>query len=165
MTQTPKEEIAELTWWIKNNPGKFDGVSEKTQRIKHLVMENPNLDPIQNNCKYGYVLPDRCRYTAHLGCDCGAYPPIKPPVTSEIINTEFPRLMDIPEEIMDVFDGPEQECYPLTSEEQLSLLKSLEEVEANLNDGYVGGMTEYWNRRREHLLKELQEVQMRDWNL
>lgn len=35
-----------------------------------------NLDPIQNNCKYGWVLPDRCRYNARLGCDCGAYPPI-----------------------------------------------------------------------------------------
>jgi len=34
------------------------------------------LDPIQNNCVHGYVLPDRCRYTRHLGCDCGAYPPI-----------------------------------------------------------------------------------------
>lgn len=36
-----------------------------------------NLDPIQNNCKYGYVLPDRCRYNSRTGCDCGAYPPIK----------------------------------------------------------------------------------------
>lgn len=35
------------------------------------------LDPIQNNCTYGYVLPDRCQYMAHLGCDCGAYPPLK----------------------------------------------------------------------------------------
>lgn len=35
---------------------------------------NPNLDPIQNNCKYGFVLPDRCRYNPRLGCDCGAYP-------------------------------------------------------------------------------------------
>lgn len=35
-----------------------------------------SLCKIQNNCKYGYVLPDRCRYTRHLGCDCGAYPPI-----------------------------------------------------------------------------------------
>lgn len=32
---------------------------------------------IQDNCTYGYVLPDRCRYTAHLGCNCGAYPPLK----------------------------------------------------------------------------------------
>lgn len=35
---------------------------------------NPNLDPIQNNCKYGWVLPDRCRYNPRLGCECGAYP-------------------------------------------------------------------------------------------
>lgn len=35
---------------------------------------DPNLDPIQNNCKYGWVLPDRCRYNPLLGCDCGAYP-------------------------------------------------------------------------------------------
>ena len=41
------------------------------------------LDPIQNNCVYGYVLPDRCRYMRHLGCDCGAYPPIKEPVKPE----------------------------------------------------------------------------------
>lgn len=33
------------------------------------------LDPIQDKCVHGYVLPDRCRYTRHLGCDCGAYPP------------------------------------------------------------------------------------------
>lgn len=32
------------------------------------------LDPIQNNCHYGYVLPDRCRYMRHKGCPCGAYP-------------------------------------------------------------------------------------------
>lgn len=31
------------------------------------------VDPIQNNCKYGWVLPDRCRYNPRLGCDCGAY--------------------------------------------------------------------------------------------
>lgn len=36
------------------------------------------MDPIQNNCKYGYVLPDRCRYNSITGCDCGAYPPLKP---------------------------------------------------------------------------------------
>lgn len=35
------------------------------------------LDPIQNNCHYGYVLPDRCRYWKHKGCPCGAYSPIK----------------------------------------------------------------------------------------
>lgn len=39
-----------------------------------------DLDPIQNNCKYGYVLPDRCRYIGRNGCDCGAYPPLKEPV-------------------------------------------------------------------------------------
>ncbi len=32
---------------------------------------------IQDNCTHGYVLPDRCRYTAHLGCDCGAYRPLR----------------------------------------------------------------------------------------
>lgn len=31
----------------------------------------------QKNCKYGYVLPDRCRYMAHKGCECGEYPPLK----------------------------------------------------------------------------------------
>lgn len=35
-----------------------------------------NMDPIQNNCKYGYVLPDRCIYIANKGCPCGAYPPL-----------------------------------------------------------------------------------------
>jgi hypothetical protein len=39
-------------------------------------------DTIQDDCKHGYILPDRCRYTRHLGCDCGAYPPIKEPVTN-----------------------------------------------------------------------------------
>ncbi len=43
----------------------------------YFCEKHSNLDPIQNNCKYGYVLPDRCRYTRHLGCACGAYPPIK----------------------------------------------------------------------------------------
>lgn len=38
------------------------------------------LDPIQNKCHYGYVLPDRCRYKRHLGCPCGAYPAIPGPV-------------------------------------------------------------------------------------
>jgi hypothetical protein len=42
-------------------------------------------DTIQDNCKYGYVLPDRRRYTRHLGCDCGAYPAIENPVSSETI--------------------------------------------------------------------------------
>lgn len=37
---------------------------------------NPNLDPIQNNCHYGWVLPYRCRYNPRLGCSCGAYPPL-----------------------------------------------------------------------------------------
>ena len=32
---------------------------------------------LQKNCKYGYVFPDHCRYTRHLGCDCGAYPAIE----------------------------------------------------------------------------------------
>lgn len=41
-----------------------------------LKAAKDNLDPVQDNCKYGFVLPDRCRYTAHLGCDCGAYPPL-----------------------------------------------------------------------------------------
>jgi len=41
-------------------------------------------DPIQDNCVYGYILPDRCRYVRHLGCDCGAYPPIK----EKVDNTE-----------------------------------------------------------------------------
>lgn len=39
--------------------------------------DDPNLDPIQNKCKYGWVLPDRCRYNPRLGCDCGAYPAMK----------------------------------------------------------------------------------------
>ena len=44
---------------------------------KQGLNNNPNLDPIQNNCKYGYVLPDRCRYNSVTGCDCGAYPPLQ----------------------------------------------------------------------------------------
>lgn len=27
----------------------------------------------QDNCKHGWVFPDRCRYNRRLGCDCGAY--------------------------------------------------------------------------------------------
>lgn len=38
---------------------------------------NGNPDATQKNCKYGYVLPDRCRYMAHKGCACGEYPPLK----------------------------------------------------------------------------------------
>lgn len=30
-------------------------------------------NPIQDNCVKAYVLPDRCRYSSTLGCDCGAY--------------------------------------------------------------------------------------------
>jgi len=30
-------------------------------------------DAAQKNCKYGWVLPDRCRYNPRLGCDCGEY--------------------------------------------------------------------------------------------
>lgn len=41
-------------------------------RLKYNL--DPNLDPIQNNCTYGWILPDRCRYNPRLGCDCGAYP-------------------------------------------------------------------------------------------
>lgn len=39
--------------------------------------DNPSECKIQENCKYGYVLPDRCRYNSITGCDCGAYPPIR----------------------------------------------------------------------------------------
>lgn len=38
---------------------------------------NGNPDATQKNCKHGWVLPDRCRYNARLGCDCGEYPPLK----------------------------------------------------------------------------------------
>lgn len=76
---------------------------------------NPNLDPIQNNCKYGYVLPDRCRYMRHKGCVCGAYPPIKrfdtvnAPISELAQRAVHPKAL----EAADVLDGPEQECYPL----------------------------------------------------
>lgn len=39
------------------------------------VIATEYTDPIQNNCKYGYVLPDRCRFMRHKGCECGAYAP------------------------------------------------------------------------------------------
>jgi len=42
--------------------------------VRVVDQELPALDPIQNNCHYGYVLPDRCRYWRHKGCPCGAYP-------------------------------------------------------------------------------------------
>jgi hypothetical protein len=50
-----------------------------SEKSADLTRSPGNLDDkdIQNNCKYGWVLPDRCRYNARLGCDCGAYPPIK----------------------------------------------------------------------------------------
>ena len=38
-------------------------------------LDIPPRNTIQDDCKYGWVLPDRCRYTPRLGCDCGAYPP------------------------------------------------------------------------------------------
>lgn len=50
--------------------------------------QNPNLDPIQNNCKYGYVLPDRCRYMRHKGCPCGAYPADRGNYETRIKNNE-----------------------------------------------------------------------------
>lgn len=43
----------------------------------HREYFNGNPEATQKDCKHGYVLPDRCRYTAHLGCDCGEYPPLK----------------------------------------------------------------------------------------
>jgi len=52
----------------------------KAAKEARAIARNPDLDPIQNNCKYGYVLPDRCRYVGRLGCDCGAYPPLREPV-------------------------------------------------------------------------------------
>lgn len=89
---------------------------------------NPDLDPIQDNCPYGYVLPDRCRYTRHLGCACGAYPPI-PPVTAETINSrKFPRGKIVDRTLR------------------------LKELEGKLKGPYVGGMTEYWERCRDYLL-------------
>lgn len=59
---------------------------------------------------------DCCQYPK---CDCNR------PVTSAVINsTEFPRD------------------------------KRLAEIEANLAEGYVGGMTEYWQRQKDFLLSE-----------
>lgn len=53
----------------------------------------------------GATFKEHCQYPE---CDCDR------PVTSAVINsTEFPRLKNIPEEIMDVLDGPEQECYSI----------------------------------------------------
>lgn len=59
------------------------------------------LDPIQNNCKYGYVLPDRCRYNSITGCDCGAYPPV---------NRLAEEIKEMKQDTMDCLDGPEQEA-------------------------------------------------------
>lgn len=53
-----------------------------------------DLDPIQNNCVYGYVLPDRCRYNSSTGCACGAYPPL---TAEKITSKDFPRLKRIEE--------------------------------------------------------------------
>lgn len=33
------DEIEKLERWIRENPGKFDGVTEKTAMIKHLNFE------------------------------------------------------------------------------------------------------------------------------
>lgn len=57
--------------------------------VRCVSSRERGLDSIQNHCKYGYVLPDRCRYTSHLGCDCGAYPPIKP--VSELSKRDLGR--------------------------------------------------------------------------
>lgn len=42
---------------------------------------------LQNNCKGGWVFPDRCRYNNRLGCDCGAYPPQRDYEINRNINT------------------------------------------------------------------------------
>ncbi len=65
-------------FFVQTSP--VHGLREKDVKKAVQILNDPLLDPIQNNCKYGFVLPDRCRYTRHLGCDCGAYPPIEQPL-------------------------------------------------------------------------------------
>lgn len=45
--------------------------------LSRISTGKPRAEATQRNCKHGWVLPDRCRYTAHLGCDCGEYPPLR----------------------------------------------------------------------------------------
>lgn len=52
----------------------------------------------------------------------------------------------------------------LLSSKDIKVRLQAEEAWLNTNE-YVGGMTEWHQRRREHLLKQLQEAQMREWNL
>lgn len=69
-------EIGEDRQWIRQNPTYIDGVLERERKIKENIIKL-GYDPIQNDCKYGFVFSDRCRYNPRLGCDCGAYPPLK----------------------------------------------------------------------------------------
>jgi hypothetical protein len=61
--------------WAEDHPCWIDGVIENLDaaKIHRFVMEEEGT--IQDECVYGYVLPDRCRYNSITGCDCGAYPP------------------------------------------------------------------------------------------
>lgn len=63
--------------WATEHPCWIDGVLENLDaaKVHRAVMEDEGT--IQNECVYGYVLPDRCRYNSITGCDCGAYPPVK----------------------------------------------------------------------------------------
>lgn len=54
-----------------------DYAFSRHNRKEFCKIVQKGLDPIQDRCKYGWVLPDRCRYNPTLGCDCGAYPPLK----------------------------------------------------------------------------------------
>lgn len=68
--------IKELQTWINENPSYIAGCVNRYAEIKYLRNCLENSGKIQNNCPYGYVLPDRCRYNSRTGCECGAYGPL-----------------------------------------------------------------------------------------
>jgi hypothetical protein len=46
---------------------------------------------MQDNCKHGWVFPDRCRFWKHRGCDCGAYGPDFFKDNTQMVHTAYCR--------------------------------------------------------------------------
>ena len=75
---TAKERLALINMhekWAEDHPCWIDGVLENlaAAKVHRAIMEEE--ETIQDECVYGYVLPDRCRFNSITGCACGAYPP------------------------------------------------------------------------------------------
>lgn len=75
---TVKERLSTIRMheaWAAEHPAWIDGVLENMNAAKVHRWFLEEAGTIQNECVYGYVLPNRCRYNSRTGCDCGAYPP------------------------------------------------------------------------------------------